>query len=210
MVRNVLGGVLAVLGAAGAVASPFRPWYAARLGREYRLPDLFSSGGITAAHPNLLWSLFLPFLLAAALTLLGLLTRLRTPVLLAGVLALGFAVLWAVRAAQANGDSLTLAADGSGLRLGVAGAAGGGVLLLLAAGIMAGRVRRAPAPPPVPVPPPPPPAYTDGPDEDDWRAPASYGPTGANGTYGSSRPGPYGSPEPEPTTPLPTIRPQDR
>ncbi|MYX23964.1 hypothetical protein, partial [Streptomyces sp. SID8380] len=146
MVRNVLGGVLAVLGAAGAVASPFRPWYAARLGREYRLPDLFSSGGITAAHPNLLWSLFLPFLLAAALTLLGLLTRLRTPVLLAGVLALGFAVLWAVRAAQANGDSLTLAADGSGLRLGVAGAAGGGVLLLLAAGIMAGRVRRAPAP----------------------------------------------------------------
>ncbi|NJA61143.1 hypothetical protein HC023_35290, partial [Streptomyces sp. NEAU-H3] len=64
--------------------------------------------------------------------------------------------------------------------------------------------------PPVPVPPPPPPASTDGPDEDDWRAPASYGPTGANSTYGSSRPGPYGSPEPEPTTPLPTIRPQDR
>ncbi|SCE28080.1 hypothetical protein GA0115252_13883 [Streptomyces sp. DfronAA-171] len=127
--------------------APSAPRYAARLGREYRLPDLFSSGGITAAHPNLLWSLFLPFLLAAALTLLGLLTRLRTPVLLAGVLALGFAVLWAVRAAQANGDSLTLAADGSGLRLGVAGAAGGGVLLLLAAGIMAGRVRRAPGAP---------------------------------------------------------------
>ncbi|WP_431034530.1 hypothetical protein ACQYWQ_12560 [Streptomyces sp. P6-2-1] len=225
MVRNVLGGVLAVLGAAGAVASPFRPWYTSRLGREYRLPDLFVPGGITAAHPNLLWSLFLPFLLAAVLTLVGLFARLRTPVLLAGVLVLGCTVLWAVRAAQANGDSLTLAADGSGVRTGAGGAAAGGVLLLLAAAVMSGRPRHVPAPPPVPVPPPPPPAYEDGPDEDDWRTPASYGqggaPTsygqggasgpydqgGAGGPYGARRPGPYGDPGPEPTTPLPTIRP---
>ncbi|MEU6438829.1 hypothetical protein [Streptomyces sp. NPDC047046] len=211
MVRNVLGGVLAVLGAAAAVASPFRPWYASRLGREYRLPDLFGSGGITAAHPNLLWSLFLPFLLAAALTLLGLFTRLRTVVLLAGVLALGCTVLWAVRAAQANGDALTIAADGSGVRTGAGAAAAGGVLLILAAAVMTGRVR-APEPAPAgPVPPPPPPPasagpYADGPDEDDWHAPASYGAGGASGGYGSSRPGPYGSNEPEPTTPLPTIR----
>ncbi|MGE9697712.1 hypothetical protein ACQKFA_28645 [Streptomyces sp. CH6] len=208
MVRDVLGGALAVLGAAGAVASPFRPWYAARLGREYRLSDLFASGGITAAHPNLLWSLFLPFLLAAALTLLGLFARLRTVLVLAGVLALGSAVLWAVRVAQANGDALTVAADGSGLRPGFAGAAGGGVLLLLAAGIMTGRVRRAPAPAPVPVPPPPPPVFEDGP-AGDGRPPA-YGSPGTEGTYGPSRPGPYASPEPEPTTPLPTIRREDR
>ncbi|NEA38129.1 hypothetical protein G3I42_02335, partial [Streptomyces sp. SID11385] len=47
--------------------------------------------------------------------------------------------------------------------------------------------------------------YEDGPDADDWRAPASYGPGGGSGAYGSSRPGPYASHEPEPTTPLPTI-----
>ncbi|WP_037871546.1 hypothetical protein, partial [Streptomyces sp. SPB074] len=149
MVRNVLGGVLAVLGAVCAVASLFRPWYDARLGREYRLPDLFASGGVTAARPDLLWSLFLPFLLAAVLTLLGLFTRLRTPVLLAGVLALGFTVLWAVRVARANGDSLTLAADGSGLRVGAGRAAAGGVLLLLSAAVTARRPRRA-EPAPVP------------------------------------------------------------
>jgi hypothetical protein len=223
MVRNVLGGVLAVLGATAAVASPFRPWYEARLGREYRLPDLFTSGGVTAAQPNLLWSLFLPFLLAAALTLLGLLARLRGPVLLAGVLALGCTVLWAVRAAQANGDSLTVAADGSGLRVGAAGAAGGGVLLLLAAAVMTGRVRRAPAPPPAPLPapPPPPPVFQDGPDEDDWRTPASYGSKGASGygggapdaygkgglgPYGKGGLGPYGSGGAEPTARLPVIR----
>lgn len=142
MVRNVVGGVLAVIGAAAALASPFREWYDTRLGREYRLSELFESGGLSGAHPNLLWSLFLPFLVAAVLTLAGVLARARLLVLLAGVLVLGFTVLWMVRAGQANGGSLTLDSDGTGLGQGVAGAAGGGLLLLIAAAVMSGRTHR--------------------------------------------------------------------
>ncbi|MEV0845274.1 hypothetical protein AB0J21_05170 [Streptomyces sp. NPDC049954] len=146
MVRNAVGAVLAVVGAAAALLSPFRAWYDTRLGRQYRLSELFGSGGVSGAHPNLLWSLFLPFLVTAVLTLAGVLARSRALVALAGVLALGFTVLWMVRVGQANGGSLTLDADGSGLAQGVAGAAGGGLLLLLAAAVMSGRARRRPEP----------------------------------------------------------------
>ncbi|MFE9248684.1 hypothetical protein [Streptomyces sp. NPDC007088] len=145
MVRNAFGGVLAVIGAAAALLSPFRAWYDTRLGRQYRLSELLGPDGVSGAHPNLLWSLFLPFLVAAALTLAGVLARSRALVALAGVAVLGFTVLWTVRVAQANGGSLTLDADGSGLGQGVAGAAGGGLLLFLAAAVMSGRGRRRPA-----------------------------------------------------------------
>lgn len=154
MVRNAVGAVLAVIGAAAALLSPFREWYDTRPGRQYRLSELFGSGGVSGAHPNLLWSLFLPFLGAAVLTLAGVLARSRPLVALAGVVVLGFTVLWMVRVGQANGGSLTLDADGSGLAEGVAGAAGGGLLLLLAAAVMSGRGRRRPEPaaPPAPAP----------------------------------------------------------
>ncbi|UFQ16296.1 MULTISPECIES: hypothetical protein [Streptomyces] len=146
MVRNVLGTVLALIGATAAVWSPFRAWYDGRLGRHFRLSELFSGGGITAAHAELFASLFLPFALAALLTSAGLLLRSRLPVAFAGVVVLGFAVLWMVRQGQAAG-SLSVSGDDSGLGLGVLAALVGGVLLLLASALLTGRPR-APRPPP--------------------------------------------------------------
>ncbi|MEV0746344.1 hypothetical protein AB0I75_14205 [Streptomyces sp. NPDC050273] len=138
MIRNVLGSIVALLGAAAAVLSPFRDWYDGRLGRYYGVDDLFT--GVTAARPGVLGSILLPFLFAAVLAVVGVVLRFRPLVALAGVLVLGFTVLWMVRQGQAAG-SLTVAGDGSGLQLGVAGAAGGGVLLLLGAALMSGRGR---------------------------------------------------------------------
>ena len=136
MIRSVLGPVLALLGAAAAVLSPFRDWYDGRLGRHYGIDDLFT--GITGAHPGVLGSVLLPFLFAAVLAVVGVVLRFRPMVAVAGALVLGFTVLWMVRQGQADG-SLTVAGDGSGLRVGVAGAVGGGVLLLLGAALMSGR-----------------------------------------------------------------------
>lgn len=139
MVRNIIGSVLAVIGAAGAVASPFHAWYDGRHGRDYRVEDLFN--GITGTSSDLWVSLLLPFAFAALVTLLGLLLRSRLLVALSGVIVLGFTVLWMVRQGQ-RADGLTLNSDGTGLGLGVAAAFGGGVLLLIAAALMSGRTRR--------------------------------------------------------------------
>lgn len=139
MIRNVLGSIVALLGAAAAVLSPFRDWYDGRLGRYYRIDDLFT--GVTGARSGLFGSLWLPFLVAAVLAVVGVVLRFRPMVALAGVLVLGFTVLWMVRQGQAAG-SLTVSGDGSGLQQGVAGAAGGGVLLLLGAALMSGRGRQ--------------------------------------------------------------------
>lgn len=142
MIRNVLGSIVALIGAAAAVLSPFRDWYDGRLGRHYRIGDLFTGTGITAAHPGLFGSLMLPFVFAAVVTVVGVALRSRLLVALAGVVVLGFTVLWMVRQGQAAGE-LTVAGDGSGLQQGVASAAGGGVLLLLGAALMSGRRRSA-------------------------------------------------------------------
>ncbi|GGV92568.1 hypothetical protein GCM10015535_53810 [Streptomyces gelaticus] len=136
MIRNVLGSVLALAGAAAAVLSPFRDWYDGRLGRHYRIEELFT--GITVGRPGLLDSILLAFLFAALLTVVGVVLRSRLLVAAAGVVVLGFTVLWMVRQGQATG-SLTVAGDGSGLRWGVAEAAAGGVLLLMGAAVMSGR-----------------------------------------------------------------------
>ncbi|MET7368964.1 hypothetical protein ABZS61_24555 [Streptomyces sp. NPDC005566] len=138
MIRNVLGSVLALLGAAAAVQSPFQSWYDGRLGRDYRIQDLFE--GITTASSAVLTSILLPFLFAALVTLVGVVLRSRWVVAAAGLIVLGFTVLWMVRQGQATG-SLTVGGDGSGLRMGVAQAAAGGVLLLLGALVMSGRPR---------------------------------------------------------------------
>ena len=179
MVRNVVGSVIAAAGAAAAVWSPFRGWYNGRLGRDFRLADLFSASGITGRGAELFTSLFLPFLVAAVITLVGIVLRSRLLVAVAGLLVLAFTVLWMVREGQAQG-SLTVNSDGTGLGLGVARAAGGGLLLLLGALVMRGRrghgrhskygVPRDPPPAPYGAPDePPPPSY--GPDR-------SPGPTG--------------------------------
>ncbi|MFJ4870494.1 hypothetical protein [Streptomyces sp. NPDC088757] len=139
MIRNVAGAVLALAGATAAVWSPFRAWYDGRHGRDYALDELFT--GITDAKADLWWSLLLPFAFAALLTLIGVLLRSRPLVALAGLVVLGFTVLWMVRVGQYRGG-LTVDGDGTGLGDGVANALGGGVLLLLGALVMAGRRRR--------------------------------------------------------------------
>ncbi|MFE5089648.1 hypothetical protein ACFRCI_04450 [Streptomyces sp. NPDC056638] len=143
MVRNVLGSVLALAGAAAAVLSPFRDWYDGRPGRHYRIDELFT--GFTGSRPGTLGSIFLAFLFAALMAVVGVVLRSRLLVASAGVLVLGFTVLWMVRQGESVG-SLTVAADGSGLQWGVANAVGGAVLLLLGAVAMPGRHRgRRPA-----------------------------------------------------------------
>ncbi|MBT2398949.1 hypothetical protein [Streptomyces sp. ISL-100] len=139
MFRSVLGWVLALVGATAAVLSPFRAWYDGRLGREYRIGDLFS--GITESKAGLVGSILLPFAFAALVALVGLLLRSRLTVALAGVVVLGFTVFWMVRVGQAQG-SLAVNNDGTGLNVGVAYALTGGALLLLAAAAMLGRGQR--------------------------------------------------------------------
>lgn len=154
MVRNALGSLMALIGATAAVWSPFRAWYDGRHGRDVRIGDLF--GGITPDKAELLGSLFLPMAFAGLVTLIGVLVRSRLLVALAGVVVLGFTILWMVRQGQAAGS---LTAGGNGLGIGVAGALGGGVVLLLGALVMSGRDRRrrpepdAPAYAPAYVPP---------------------------------------------------------
>ncbi|WP_234323223.1 hypothetical protein [Streptomyces bikiniensis] len=139
MIRNVAGAVLALAGATAAVLSPFRAWYDGRHGRDYALDELFT--GISEVKADLWWSLLLPFALAALLTLVGLVLRSRLLVALAGLVVLGFTVLWMVRVGQYEG-SLTVGGDGAGLGDGVANALGGGILLLLGALVMSGRRRK--------------------------------------------------------------------
>ncbi|MEU7583825.1 hypothetical protein AB0B50_40315 [Streptomyces sp. NPDC041068] len=162
MVRNVLGSILALIGATAAVWSPFQAWYDGRHGRDFRIEELFSGAGITDAEAELFGSLFLPFAFAALVTLVGLMLRARLLVALAGVIVLGFTVLWMVRQGQAEG-SLTVSGDGSGLGQGLLNSFGGGIFLLLGAAVMSGRATRRTAPEPAPTVP-----TLDG---DDWPPP---------------------------------------
>ncbi|RPK93355.1 MULTISPECIES: hypothetical protein [Streptomyces] len=136
MIRNVLGSLVALAGAASAVLSPFRAWYDGRVGRDYRVRDLFE--GITATESGVLVSILLPFLAAALLVVVGVLLRSRLVVALAGLVVLGFTILWMVRQGQAAG-SLVVGGDGAGLRVGVANALAGGLLMLIGALLMKGR-----------------------------------------------------------------------
>lgn len=135
MFRNAIGAVLALVGAAAAVLSPFFTWHDGRRGKDYEVGDLFT--GITADRADLWASLLLPLGAAALITIIGLVLRSRLVVALAGVVVLGFTILWIIRQGQAA-DGLTVGGDGA-LGWGVAFALGGGLLLLLAAALMAGR-----------------------------------------------------------------------
>jgi 4-hydroxybenzoate polyprenyltransferase len=171
MIRNVLAPLLALIGAAAAVWSPFRAWYDGRHGSDIRVDDLFTGVGVTPDRAALLGSLFLPMGFAALLTLLGVLLRSRIALALAGLLVLGITILWMVRQGQAAGS---LTAGGNGLDYGVAAAFAGGILILLAAFLIPGRNPHSrlsapptyedPAPPPThedPAPPPLPPYEPD-------------------------------------------------
>ncbi|MFJ7206948.1 hypothetical protein ACIQWR_25870 [Streptomyces sp. NPDC098789] len=149
MIRNAIGSLLGLIGAAAAVWSPFRAWYDERHGRDYRLTDLFSGSGIDPTDKSgVMTSILLAFLVAALLTLAAVVLRSRVLMGLAAVVVIGVTVLWMVRQGQAVG-SLSVGGDGTGLGVGVANAFGGGALLILATAVMRGRPRRrtrAPAP----------------------------------------------------------------
>ncbi|MFE4175038.1 proline-rich domain-containing protein [Streptomyces sp. NPDC056909] len=187
MVRNIIGSILALAAAAAAVLSPFLIWFDGRRGHDYRVSDLFN--GITATSSAVVVSLLLPFAFAALVTLIGLVLRSRLLVALAGLVVLGFTVLWMVRQGQVS-DGLSITGGGSGLGLGVAYALGGGIVLLLAALVMSGRHARfqapeAPYPYPEPVRQEPGPVQPE-PQAEDW------GPYGAH-PYGTDQYGPtYG------------------
>ncbi|MGW8332101.1 hypothetical protein ACWGLE_29855 [Streptomyces sp. NPDC055897] len=185
MARNVLGSILALIGATAAVWSPFRAWYDGRHGSTYRIDDLFS--GISADKASVAGSVLLPLAFAALVTLVGLALRSRVLVAVAGLVVLGFTILWMVRQGQAAG-SLTVDSAGKGLGQGVGMALGGGVLLLLAAALMSGRRRtvREPAGYGVPAREAPP---QRAPDERAPEPPAYGGPH--DGTSESAR---YGNP----------------
>ncbi|GAU67472.1 Syd protein [Streptomyces sp. NBRC 110611] len=138
MVRNVLGSLVALVGATAAVWSPFRPWYDGRHGSDVRIEDLFN--GITDNAAALFGSILLPMAFAALLTLIGIALRSRLTVTLAGLVVFGFTILWMVRQGQAAGE---LTAGTRGLGIGVGSALGGGALMLLGALIMRGHNRRA-------------------------------------------------------------------
>ncbi|MEU2363014.1 hypothetical protein ABZ616_20125 [Streptomyces noursei] len=140
MVRNVLGSLIALIGATAAVWSPFRPWYDGRHGSDIRIEDLFN--GLTDGGATLFGSLLLPMAFAGLLTLIGVVLRSRLLITLAGLVVLGCTVLWMVRQGQRTGE---LAAGAHGLGIGAATALGGGALLILGALVMRGRPRRVPA-----------------------------------------------------------------
>lgn len=140
MVRNVFASLLALAGAAAALFSPFRPWFAGRYGRDYRLRDLFTGDGITGGHDTILYGLFLPMLVAAGLALLLALPLLsRSLLATASIVVLGFAVLWMVRQGQAAGSLTVGGAGGAGIGDGLGYAWGGGMLLLISALVLRGR-----------------------------------------------------------------------
>lgn len=140
-IRNTIGIVLAVVGAAAALWAPFRSWYNGRVGHDFRVWELFTGAGVTDSGAGLFASMFLPLLVGAVLAVLGVVFRSRLLVLTAGIVTLGFAILWMVRQGQAEG-SLTVAGDNTGLGSGVGLALLGGLLMLISAAVMEGRERR--------------------------------------------------------------------
>ncbi|MGW7452184.1 hypothetical protein [Streptomyces sp. NPDC054787] len=161
MIRNVIGSLLGLIGAAAAVWSPFRDWYDGRHGRDYRVHELFTGTGITAHKSALLTSLLLPFLVAALLALIAIVLRSRLLMAVAGVVVLAFSVLWTIRQGQAA-EGLAVGVDGMGLGDGVANAFGAGALLVLAAAVMRGRPTRRVRPLPPHTTTAPPEAYPPG------------------------------------------------
>ncbi|ONK13638.1 hypothetical protein [Streptomyces sp. MP131-18] len=136
MWRNALGSVLAAIAAAAAIVSVFFNWYGGRDGQHIKWPSLFTGDGVTTGNANLFTGMFLPMLVAAALTAAGILLRSRLLMLLAGICALGFTVLWLVRQYQVN-DSLIVGAGG--IKWAVALPLAAGLVMLGSAAGMAGR-----------------------------------------------------------------------
>ena len=140
--RNIIGGLLALVGAALTLVSPWQPWYNNRHGSTYKFYEVFGSG-ITPSGSGIMDSVFLVFLVTAALTVVGVLLGSRALVGFAAVVAFGFAVLWMVRQGQAAGELTVTGANNRGLGSGVAYAFAGGLLMVIGSLVMVGRPRRA-------------------------------------------------------------------
>lgn len=141
MVRNILGSLLALIAAALAVYSSFRPWYDGRAGRTYRLQQLFTTDGFSGSQAPLFMGLFLPLAVAALVTLIAVVLRSRWLTAVAGLIVLATAVLWCVRQAESQGLYIGQGSGGTGI--GAATAVGAGLLLLVAAVVLRGRWPRS-------------------------------------------------------------------
>ena len=140
--RNALGGLLALIGAAATLVSPWQAWYNNRHGSSYKFYEVFGSG-ITVSRSGIMDSVFLVFLVTAIVAVVGVLMRSRALVLAAGVVAFGFTILWMVRQGQAAGELTITGSNDRGIGSGVAWAFGGGLLMIIGALLMPGYPKRA-------------------------------------------------------------------
>ena len=101
VVRNVLGSLIALIGATAAVWSPFRPWYD---GRHGAMSGSRTSSAASAARARHSSARLLPMAFAALVTLIGVALRSRALLVIAGLVVLGFTILWMVRQGQAAGE----------------------------------------------------------------------------------------------------------
>jgi len=139
-VRNSVGSLLALLGATATLISPWLAWYGGRHGSSYKFYEVFGTG-ITSSVSGVMDSVFLVFLVAAIITIVGVVLRSRAVVLIAAVLALGFVILWMIRQGQAAGQ-LAVTGDSRGLGPGLAVAFGGALAMFIGALLMKGRHHR--------------------------------------------------------------------
>jgi hypothetical protein len=139
-VRNIIGSVLALIGAAATLVSPWQSWYNNRHGSTYKFYEVFGTG-ITVSRSGIMDSVFLIFLVMAILTVVGVLLRSRALVLAAGVVSFGFTILWMVRQGQAAGELAITGSNNHGLGSGLAWAFGGGLLMIIGSLVMTGRWR---------------------------------------------------------------------
>jgi len=137
--RNVVGGLLAILGAAATLVSPWQAWYNGRHGSTYKFWEVFGTG-ITGSRSGVMDSVFLVFLVMAIVAVVGVLLRSRMLVILAGAVAFGFTILWMVRQGNVAGE-LTISSNSRGLGFGVATALVGGLLMIIGGLVMTGRPR---------------------------------------------------------------------
>jgi len=135
--RNIVGSILAALGVAATLVSPWRAWYNGRHGSTFKFWEVFGSG-VTDSRSGVMDSVFLVFLVMAVIAVAGIFLRSRALVGFAGAFVLGFTILWMVRQGQAAGE-LTISSNSRGLGNGVANAFGGGLLMIIGALVMTGR-----------------------------------------------------------------------
>lgn len=120
--RTLIAIVATVAGAAAVVYSTFLPWYGDRQGRRIPLSELWN--GVTAGTTDMINSFFVPIVLAAVLTLLGLVIGRRWLMALGTIIAIAvFAVFL--------GQQLQVEALASQFRQGFWNTAGGCLLLLI-------------------------------------------------------------------------------